>query len=237
MSKNDLTYHIQAINQILMQKAKKQPCLSVLEAGSGSTSHLNFGDNAYITAVDISRQQLDGNSLVNEKIVADLQTYDFPVAQYDVIVCWDVLEHLNNPAVVLRGFVKAMKVDGCLILAMTKVLSLEGQITKFTPHWFHIFTLRHLFGNKGAGSDFGPFPTYLRFSTAPCSIRRFAQKNNLRNAYFAVYDRGRFDLLRKRHPIIYASVFFVSFVIEKLSLSAISAKNSSQVSVWQKSTL
>ena len=235
MSKNDWTYHIQAINQILMQKAKKQPRLKVLEAGSGSASHLNFGDNAYVTAIDVSRQQLDRNSSVNEKIVADLQNYDFPVEQYDVIVCWDVLEHLHNPATVLYGFVKTLKVDGLLILAMPNVLSLEGQLTKFTPYWAHVFTMRYLFGNKKAGSNFGPFPTYLRFSTSPSSIARFAQNNNLCRDYFVLYDRGRLALLRQRHPIIYFSVIILAYAIEILSLGIISAKNSSQISVWRKS--
>ncbi len=49
-----------------------------LEAGCGSLSNIRLGPKAYIVRIDISDKQLQKNTAIHEKILGDLQTYDFP---------------------------------------------------------------------------------------------------------------------------------------------------------------
>ena len=83
--------------------------LKVLEAGCGSSSRITIGQDAYIVGIDISEKQLERNSSLNGKLLGDIQSYDLPVSHFDVVVCWNVLEHLREPERALRNFVKALK--------------------------------------------------------------------------------------------------------------------------------
>ena len=55
----------------------------LLEAGCGSASNLHFDKNARVTEIEISRKQLERNAMLDEKIVCDIQYYEFPPKQSD----------------------------------------------------------------------------------------------------------------------------------------------------------
>ncbi len=136
----------------------------VLEAGCGSLSRFEFGSNFHITGIDISSKQLERNENVNEKILGDLQTYKLQVDQYDIIMCIDVLEHLSKPNQALNNLFGAIKRDGIAVLSSPDPLSVKGLVTKFTPHWFHVFIYRRIYKLPNAGKeDTAPFKTFLRF--------------------------------------------------------------------------
>ena len=65
--------------------------VTVLEAGCGSLTYLNFGSRSRVIGIDISREQLDRNEVLDERILGDLETYSLAEDAYDAIVCWYVL--------------------------------------------------------------------------------------------------------------------------------------------------
>src|SRR5579862_6866063 len=71
--------------------------LKVLEAGCGSSSHVRLPGTVHAVGIDISAEQLAKNTAVQEKILGDIQQYRLPRGEFDVTVCWMVLEHLSNP--------------------------------------------------------------------------------------------------------------------------------------------
>jgi len=172
----------------------------LLEAGCGSASHLSFKSNVYRVGIDISEKQLQRNTDLNEEIQGDIQEYDLQPSSFDVIVCWDVLEHLSNPQKALERFARAIKDEGIIILKLPNVLSLKGLLTKFLPHPFHVMYYRYYFGNRYTCREgSGPFKTYLRLSIAPNAIKKFAANNGLRIIYFKEYDILNSDwFLRKK---------------------------------------
>ena len=160
-----------------------------LEAGCGSASHVRFKNDCLRVCIDISEKQLERNSGLNEKILGDIQYYKFLPKAFDVIICWDVLEHIEKPTRVLNGFTDALRDNGILILALPNVLSLKGLITKYTSHRFHILFYRYIKGNKNAGkNDIGPFKTYMSYSISPNAITDFAHNKGLSVIYFDLYD-------------------------------------------------
>lgn len=184
-----------AIDKLLYNR--KNP--KVLEAGCGSATAVKLGEQPYLVGIDISEKQLARNTYISEKIVGDLQTYNLPEAEYDAIICFYVLEHLDKPELALKNFVRAVKEDGLIILAQPNVLSIWGLTTKFTPHWFHVWVYRNIFGEKRAGTDdFGPFKTFSRYSISPVAVKRFAQENNLAIEYFDLYENFRQEGIRKK---------------------------------------
>jgi 2-polyprenyl-3-methyl-5-hydroxy-6-metoxy-1,4-benzoquinol methylase len=79
------------LNQFLNENAQ------VLEVGCGSNSQLKFTKSNEVTGIDISKDQLERNSYLKNKILGDIQTYNFESKKYDLVICWDVLEHLDKP--------------------------------------------------------------------------------------------------------------------------------------------
>ena len=74
-----------------------RPQVDVLEAGYGSASHPDFGSTARITGIDISASQLERTNSLDVRITCDLQVIRCRVRTFDVVVCWNVLEHLVCP--------------------------------------------------------------------------------------------------------------------------------------------
>src|SRR3990172_9863624 len=96
------------LQSIINKLLENKPPIKVLEAGCGSSSYIQFEKNVYIVGIDISEKQLQQNSKINEKILGDIQYYDFKPSTFDVVICWDVLEHLPKPGMALQKFVEAI---------------------------------------------------------------------------------------------------------------------------------
>lgn len=195
-------------------KNKKE--IKVLEAGCGSISHVNFKQSKYIVGVDISEKQLVRNKYLNEMVVGDIQDQLFPPESFDVIVCWDVFEHLTEPEKALDKFVHCIKGDGIIIIKMPNLDSVKGLATKYTPHWFHVLWYRYVYGRKIAiNEDKGPFKTYLRKSMSPNSLKRFAAQKGLDVILCEIFE-GLF--LKSRNVVAYRVYRIARSIIDLVSL-------------------
>lgn len=200
--------------------------LKVLEIGCGGVSHLSLGNNPHLVGIDVSAKQLKRNTILDEKIVADIEDYELPESEYNIIVAWWVLEHLSRPDSVLRNCQKALKKDGLLILVSPEPKSLKGLITKFTSQWFHVFISRYIFGYTKAGvEEQGPFKTYLKSSMSVKSIQKFAVNNSLSVEYFKMYENYWQEAIRTRYWWVNIPWNIVRVVLETLSFGYIKVKN------------
>ncbi len=170
--------------------------IKVLEAGCGSTSHVQFTAAAHVVGIDISREQLDRNADVQEKILGDIQKYPLPKEEFDVVVCWMVLEHLSRPKDALLNLFGSVKPEGLLILAFPNLLSFKGIVTKITPFRFHrIFYQFMKYKSR-------PFPTYLRAAILPKKVMRFAEDNGFSTAFCRFLEGGESKRVRSRFRLM-----------------------------------
>lgn len=177
--------------------------LRVLEAGAGSRSHIRLGKNTQLVGIDICQEQLDNNPGLHEKILGDIQIYPLEASSFDIIFCWDVLEHLKHPEKAMENFLRAIRDGGMIVVGAPVVNSVKGMITKYTPHWFHVLVYRHVLGNKNAGKPgHVPFPTFLKYLMSPRALQRFARKNRLVVEYFDLYEEKVQVRLKKKYWII-----------------------------------
>jgi len=191
------------VQRLVDQMASSGRVLRVLEAGAGSRSHIRLSGNAQLVGIDISAEQLENNSELHEKIVGDIETFPLQPCSFDIIFCWDVLEHLKHPEKALRNFRQAVREDGIVVLGAPVVTSLKGMVTKYTPLWFHVMVFRYVVGNKNAGTKgYGPFPTFLRYSMSPRAIQRFASDNHLSVEYVDVYEAMMQVRWKKKYPAV-----------------------------------
>jgi len=207
----------------------------VLEAGCGSRSFIQFGPKAYLAGIDISKEQLQKNTVLQEKILGDIETFPLAPASFDIVICWDVLEHLEHPELALKNFLRALRPGGIIVLGAPVVSSLKGLVTKFTPHWFHVMLYRKLIGNPLAGTPgYGPFKTFLKTSMSPRSIRRFATNNHLDVDFFETYEGVMQQNVRQKYRAADICFRVASPLVKLLSLGSIDPDATEYMAVLRK---
>lgn len=181
-----------AVNLLLNGKSR----IKLLEAGCGSATHIKFDACVYAVGVDVSSEELAKNSTVHEKILGDIQSCRLPEQEFDVVICWMVLEHLSHPANALRNLFRAVMPQGLLILGFPNLLSIKGAVTKLTPFWFHElyyhymrYTSRH-------------FPTYLRAEILPKRVMRMGLENGFSVEYCKLVQGAVTEKARKRFRLV-----------------------------------
>jgi len=204
------------IKEIVCQKANsllEGNChVKVLEAGCGSASHIRFGGLAHVVGIDISKEQLAKNIEVQEKILGDIQEYPLPKEQFDVAVCWMVLEHVSRPKDALLNMFQSLKSRGLLIVAIPNLISFKGIVTKLTPFWFHVLFYKFMKYKSR------PFPTYLRVTIVPKRIMRFAEDNHFSVVFCRFVEGDAAKKLRARFWLVQAVFSAVNLFAQCVSL-------------------
>ena len=177
----------------------------IYEAGGGSGSCLpsNILANAHVTVVDIDEAQLQRNQYANTKLLGDIQTQAFPQDSFELIVCYNVVEHLNAPDQAINQFFDALVPGGLLFIAAPNPESLSGWITKMTPHWFHVQFYRLILGYKDAGQPGRvPFPTVFHRVVSPTALIDFCRKIGFNILYFQKYKGMVYENMAQRSPVL-----------------------------------
>jgi len=119
------TWHIKKYLRIIIPKNKT---INILDAGSGYGQYSWFIANKYplssIDAIDIKQEQIDDCNNFFKKTNRlnvvfqnnDLTTYK-KYSFYDIILCVDVMEHIENDKIVFSNFFHSLKDNGYLIIS------------------------------------------------------------------------------------------------------------------------
>jgi SAM-dependent methyltransferase len=156
--------------------------LRVLDAGCGHQMYLQLPDAAHVVGIDIDPAQLDGNPAIHDKILGDVQSYPLPPTSFDLVVCYEVMEHLRRPELALQNLIRTARNGGLMVLGGPNLLSLKGLATRFTPHWVH-----RLYYRIG-GSGLQPFRTYMRQAATPEKLADWARDCGLVSDYAVVFE-------------------------------------------------
>lgn len=209
--------------------------LRVLEAGCGSMSHVRLGDDPVVVGVDVSAHQLRRNDTLDLPVLGDLHALPVADASFDVVVCWDVVEHLHTPVAALEHMERALRLGGHLVLGFPNLLSAKGLLTRWTPHGFHVWVYRNVLGSKTAGTeDHGPFPTFLRPETTPSGIQAWARDRGMEVAFFQLYESEMQALMVRRNPAARAYVRGLGRVVQAVTGGRIRAAESDVIAVLRK---
>lgn len=183
--------------------------LAIYEAGGGSTSYLplNVLRRAHVTVVDIDEDQIRNNDYAQQAILGDIQTYRFPNNSFDLVICYNVIEHVPDVEAALRGFCEALKPKGMILIGAPNPRSLSGVVTKYSPHWFHVWFYRHIRGDAKAGQPgCAPFPTHFHPLVTLPNLEAFAEAHGLQMIYRKQYESPRYPEMRRRKPAFAAII-------------------------------
>ncbi len=193
----------------------------MLDAGCGKRRAVPIARTRFVVGIDISRSQVEKNPDVDEGIVGDVQTYQFEPTSFDAVVCWNVLEHLEDPRQALLSFERALKPGGLLIIALPHVRSIKGVVTRYTPFWFHKLVWSGLLGAK---PEFEPFPTVMSSTITPRRLKEFADERGLCIEYFAMYESWQQRSLRSRVGLNDRTFKLVTRAVKTLSRGTVTAE-------------
>jgi SAM-dependent methyltransferase len=209
-----------AVHEILARELSAAK-LTVYEAGGGATSFLplDIMRRAHVTVVDIDETQNLNNDYADEKILGDIQTYRFAPESFDLVISYNVLEHVPDVEAALTGFFDSLKPGGMVLIAAPNPNSLSGVVTKYTPHWFHVWFYRHVRGDMDAGKPGqAPFPTFFHPLVSLSNLDAFAKTHGLQVIYRREYESPRFPEMRARKPLFAALIDAAAAVINGLLL-------------------
>jgi SAM-dependent methyltransferase len=177
--------------------------LAIYEAGGGSTSFLPLDvlRRSHVTVVDIDADQIRNNDYAQEAILGDVQTYRFAPGSFDLVICYNVIEHLPDAEAALERFCESLKQGGLILVGAPNPRSLSGVVTKYSPHWFHVWFYRYIRGDKKAGlPGEAPFPTFFHPLVTLSNLEGFAKTQGLEVIYRREYESPRFPEMRIRKP-------------------------------------
>jgi SAM-dependent methyltransferase len=181
--------------------------LAVYEAGGGSTSFLPLEvlRRAHVTVVDIDENQIRSNDYAHERILGDVQSHRFAAGSFDLVICYNVIEHLADVGAALSGFCESLKPGGLMLIGAPNPNSLSGVVTKYSPHWFHVWFYRYARGDGNAGRPgHAPFPTFFHPLVTLSNLEAFATTRGLEVIYRTEYESPRFPEMRARKPMLAA---------------------------------
>jgi 2-polyprenyl-3-methyl-5-hydroxy-6-metoxy-1,4-benzoquinol methylase len=225
---------IERLQQFLEARGALGRGSNVLDAGCGCRTHLDT-NGAVVVGIDISEGQLSRHPKLNQRIQGDIQTYPLGSQSFDLVVCWDVLEHLPRPEIALRNLLKALREGGYLVLAAPNLLSVKGLITKFTPHGFHVWAYKNLWGSPTTGAgDHGPFPTYFRLMIAPRRLRSWARSEGLIEEFYVIRESAMQRQLRAKFRILDLLFTALEPVLTVLTLGTIRVRETDFIVVLRK---
>lgn len=124
--------------------------------------------------IDLDAASLRVNKAFNDLVHGDLGFLPFKDSSFDMIVCRDVLEHLQEPTRVFNEFARVLKTDGVIVLLTPNSLNYVSLISRLTPFAFHTYfnTLRGI-------ETTDTFPTYYRANSSR-TLNRLAAAAGLR---------------------------------------------------------
>ena len=125
---------------------------TILEAGGGSLRHIDIPSSAKVTVVDISPEQLQNHQTAHTKILGDLHAVDMGKRQPSTPPSSGTSSSTSKtPPSSSTNSAPPSAPGGIIVIAARPPgVVTSDHVAKWTPHWFHVFILKHVFNSRTA---------------------------------------------------------------------------------------
>ncbi|WP_417449436.1 class I SAM-dependent methyltransferase [Kordiimonas sp.] len=174
-------------------------------AGAGIIDCMNFrGLVRSATGIDLD-ERVTENPFLDKGFIGDVTQTPFDDGSFDIIICDNVMEHIEKPEAFLDEVARLLKPGGIFLGKTPNKWHYMPLIAANTPLWFHKFY------NKLRGrNEEDTFPTHYRLNT-PADVRRLASGANLETVDVALYE-GRPEYLRIFFVLYLFGIFYERLV-------------------------
>ena len=183
----------EALRQRVLHRLRPTDTLLDIGAGAGRVTQMNFRGVAYkVIGIDPD-PRVASNPHLDEGHIGFAEQLPFESGRFDVVVCDNVLEHLQEPANVLAEVHRVLKPGGLFLGKTTNKMHYMPLAARLSPTSFHRFFNR-LRGRPPADT----FPTLYRINS-PNDVRRYAEKCGFQVTSISLLE-GRPEYLRFSFP-------------------------------------
>ncbi len=106
---------------VLLKKLKTKKKLKILNLGAGTGDDLpilsGFGD-IYVIDTDHNALKLISDKFIAEKKISDACDIDYPQGFFDLVVAFDVLEHIKDDGLAISEINRVLKPEGFFIFTV-----------------------------------------------------------------------------------------------------------------------
>jgi SAM-dependent methyltransferase len=192
------------LRESVLRRLKPEMCVLDLGAGRGLVAQMAFrGLARRVVGVDLD-PRVGSNPNLDEGIVASATQLPFPASSFDLVVCDNVLEHVDEPARVMSEVARVLRPGGRFLAKTPNRKHYMPLISRMTPTSFHRWVNRLRGRNE---SD--TFRTQYRINT-PRDVELHARSCGLEVEKIRLIE-GRPEYLR-----IAAVTYLVGAVYERL---------------------
>lgn len=139
------------LDHLAGELARRTGAIDVLDVGGGSWTPIDHPRTRH-TVLEVSHASLARSAhYAAEQLLGNIQDHDFGERRFDVVVFWNVLEHVPEPSVALRHAMAVVRPGGLVIVRGPELRSLKALVTRLTPHGLHVLFYRHVLGSAAAG--------------------------------------------------------------------------------------
>jgi SAM-dependent methyltransferase len=210
----------------------------VLDAGGGSLTHVRLPPAAVLVALDLSRGQLERNLATPRRVQADLHHLPFARACLDMVICFNVLEHLADPERALDQIVESLRPEGLLVLACPDRWSLKGLLTRLLPAPARRMYYRIVVGKRDRGEQhYDVFDTRFGSVVSRAPLRRGLAWRGMEILFHSAYDgAAAFGLTTGdwKRRVVAAPYYWAGWLGRLLTLGAWGALDSDLMFVARK---
>lgn len=136
------------------------PNTLVLDAGCGKRSVIGEENlrTKFTVGAEASFEDIAVNSGADVRVVASLYSLPFKKGVFDLIICRNVIEHLENPGMVFREFLRIMKADALGLVRTPNISNPITFLSAILPLSVRGWVKRNLFHDEKGDT----FPTYFK---------------------------------------------------------------------------
>lgn len=174
-------------------------------AGAGIIECMNFrGLARSTTGIDLDERVAE-NPFLDRGIIGDVTCTPFDDSSFDVIICDNVMEHIEKPEAFLTEVSRLLKPGGVFLGKTPNKWHYMPLIAVNTPLWFHKFY------NKLRGRSVeDTFPTHYRLNS-PSDVHRLAGGAGLQAVELELHE-GRPEYLRIFSPLYLMGILYERMV-------------------------
>jgi len=119
----------------------------VLDAGCGSRNHLiSYERVRLLIGCDLDKNLIKENDDISVGVLIDLEKMGFRENTFDLIMSFDVIEHLKNPLAFIKNASKSLKLGGVIFLVTPNKNSIFGFVARLIPYRIKVYFTRYYSG-------------------------------------------------------------------------------------------
>jgi SAM-dependent methyltransferase len=204
--------------------------LKVLDIKAGE-QRFEIRTPIFVVGVDVLQAERGHRPDADEHRVMDLEQVELESAEYDVVLCINVLEHARDPLALFPIVREALKPEGIFVIEVPNVVSLKGFLVRLTPwslrRWFYTHVLR-------AVPEDHPAPSVHSLSLRPSSLLTQASSGGWKVQYFRTYEGPVQKSVRHRIGIVGWRWRLVAGLTRVMTLGLLTAEDTGIIAVLTK---